>query len=243
MGSKSDDKIEIKRFYDIQYLKQNPDLDAGDIPWKIEHIKKLIGRRKFSNILEIGCGSGLIVAELSRFIDIKNSIGSDLSLPILHSAKTSAPNNKYVLANGEGLPFKDSSLDLVLIVDVLEHIHDPIKMLKEVKRISKNLMLLVPLEYGHLSNVVYSIQQLLRIPTNKEQYGHIHRFNRKDIFKILEKLDLKMEDFSITLINPPVFKTLFGRVYTRLSKIIYKLSKRQHEKIFGGHTFIAYCSS
>lgn len=243
MGSRFNDKIEIKRFYDVQYLKQNPNLDADDVQWKVEHIKKLMGCRKFSNILEIGCGSGLIVAELSRFIGIENTIGSDLSLPILYSAKTSASNNKYVLADGEVLPFKDSSLDLVLIVDVLEHIPDSTKMLKEVKRISKNLVLSVPLESGHLSNLVYHIQRLLGLTTTKEQYGHIHRFNRKDIFEILKKLNLKIEDFSIILINHPEFKTLFGGVYTRLSKIIYKLSKGQHEKIFGRYKFVAYCSS
>lgn len=53
------------------------------------------------------------------------------------SNKSIYPMPVNIVANGDDLPFKDSTLDYVMSSHVIEHFFDPIKTLKEWKRVIK----------------------------------------------------------------------------------------------------------
>lgn len=46
-------------------------------------------------------------------------------------------NQKFVCADGECLPFEDKSFDYVICCQVLEHVNDPIKFVKEQQRVAQ----------------------------------------------------------------------------------------------------------
>lgn len=81
-------------------------------------------------ILELGTGSGEFMSVLKK--RGYNVIGLDI-LP-----------NKILLEKGydirkcdlnEGLPFKKSSFDVVIGLEVLEHLYNPYEMMKEIRRV------------------------------------------------------------------------------------------------------------
>lgn len=93
-------------------------------------ILQLIKDIPYTKVLEIGCGSG----ELSNHL--KNYIGIDIS------PKTS----KFIIGDAHTLPIKDNSVDLILLLDLLEHSNDKLVM-TEVYRILKpngNVIITVP---------------------------------------------------------------------------------------------------
>lgn len=93
-------------------------------------ILQMIGDISYTKVLEIGCGSG----ELSKYL--KNYIGIDIS------KKTS----KIIIGDAHILPIKDNSVDLILLLDLLEHTNDDLVM-DEVYRVLKpsgNVIITVP---------------------------------------------------------------------------------------------------
>ena len=53
----------------------------------------------------------------------------------------------FVQANAESLPFKDNSFDTAVLAEVLEHVEDPVKAMKEAKRVASKIIITVPNEY------------------------------------------------------------------------------------------------
>ncbi|MCS7223569.1 MAG: class I SAM-dependent methyltransferase [Armatimonadetes bacterium] len=96
-----------------------------------------------SLILDIGCGSGGNLPLLSRWGKV---VGLDPSPTALRWARQKKIGF-LVLGDGHHLPFQDRSFDLVTLLDVLEHMDDDRRGLKEVWRVLKPqgiLILTVP---------------------------------------------------------------------------------------------------
>jgi SAM-dependent methyltransferase len=86
------------------------------------------------DLLDIGCGEGALCERIALTYPKKFRItGSDF---IRENFKA---KNKFVQAdlNNLPLPFKDSSLDVVMLVEVIEHVRNPASLLDEIYRILK----------------------------------------------------------------------------------------------------------
>lgn len=88
-------------------------------------------------VVDIGCGGGLFAEELARLG--MNVIGVDPAEASLQAARTHARNSgldiDYRLGVGEDLPLEDSSVDMAVCVDVLEHVDDIGVVLRETARV------------------------------------------------------------------------------------------------------------
>ncbi|MEW5945020.1 MAG: class I SAM-dependent methyltransferase [bacterium] len=101
---------------------------------------------KIGCFLEIGAGGGNILRRVVRKTNPARAVGMDLSFAALEKAKEQAPGVHFVCASGEKLPFKDDSFDLSLSMDVCEHVLSPDALLREQARVSKLLLIKVPIE-------------------------------------------------------------------------------------------------
>lgn len=92
----------------------------------------LLEPHMFRNLLEIGCGSGILTPTLRRYA--KNIVSMDLHnrLPQVNSK---IPGN-YVKADLLNLPFK-RKFDCIVCLSVLEHIEDLPRALTQIRRVLK----------------------------------------------------------------------------------------------------------
>ncbi len=87
------------------------------------------------DILDLGSGEG---GTSALFAESNNVISFDLSLVRLRRQKENFSN--YFLINGraETLPFRNSSFDLIILQDVIEHMTDPVLFVHELSRVLRN---------------------------------------------------------------------------------------------------------
>lgn len=86
-------------------------------------------------LLDIGCNSGEF---LKRLVTGKKNIrakGIDISENAVKIAQSKGLD--VVLGDSEALPFEDGTFDYVVLMEVLVHVHDPRKMLSEIRRVLK----------------------------------------------------------------------------------------------------------
>jgi SAM-dependent methyltransferase/glycosyltransferase involved in cell wall biosynthesis len=89
---------------------------------------------KGSRVLDIGCNSGEMMV-LLRDSKECSVVGVDISETVLELARQKGL--EVFNADAETLPFEDASFDVAILREVLVHLHDPVRALKEIRRVLK----------------------------------------------------------------------------------------------------------
>jgi SAM-dependent methyltransferase len=101
------------------------------------------GERDRGSILENGCGVGMYVEHLTPFGG--KIFGLEYDFDRAHEAGSRSPG--IINAAGETLPYPDSAFDLILSHEVLEHVQDDVRAVREMVRVMRpggRLVLFVP---------------------------------------------------------------------------------------------------
>lgn len=111
----------------------------------MNRVEQLVTEVNPESILDAGCGEGVMLARLAKIINPQEIVGVDLSKQALAVAKKNVPAARLMQMDVTELTFADNTYDLVLLLEVLEHLEDPLKAIKEVRRVtSKYCIFSVP---------------------------------------------------------------------------------------------------
>ncbi len=90
-----------------------------------------------SRILDVGCGKGFLIYELSQLLPGSTVIGLDISPYAILNSKAEI-SSKCIVGDASHLPFEDSSFDLVLSITTLHNLFlDRLfAALEEIERVS-----------------------------------------------------------------------------------------------------------
>jgi 2-polyprenyl-3-methyl-5-hydroxy-6-metoxy-1,4-benzoquinol methylase len=144
-----------------------------------------------SVVLDAGCGSGRHVRALAKLPGL-NIVGIDKNAADLNGALTAmksmpdALSDNYLIARADinRLPFDAASFDCVICSEVLEHIPEHEKALRELVRVLKpqgNLVVSVPRYFSE------RICWLISPAYHSEEGGHIRIYKKKKLRKMLDK--------------------------------------------------------
>lgn len=87
-------------------------------------------------VLDVGCGTGLFLAELRRAAASGGFHGVDLSLAMLAAARERLGEGARLVRGGaEALPYRDGSFDMVTSLSVLHYVPRPHEALREARRV------------------------------------------------------------------------------------------------------------
>lgn len=151
--------------------------------------------KKYPKVLEVGCGKGYfsyVGALHHKFI---NCYGCD-TFPDYQIKEIRSYVDSVVFKKIENnvLPFADNSFDLVFSMDVIEHVENDIKFIKENIRVCRKggeIIIGTP-NYWRIANIFLLICGQLKFPKNlgKTDYGnciHIREYKIKDLVKKIIK--------------------------------------------------------
>ncbi|MEM8805928.1 MAG: class I SAM-dependent methyltransferase [Cyanobacteria bacterium P01_G01_bin.38] len=87
------------------------------------------------SLLDVGCGNGLIASRIA-----KNRPDFTISgIDVLVREKSYIPVTEF---DGKTIPFDDNSFDVLMFVDVLHHTYHPEVLLREARRVSRDLIII-----------------------------------------------------------------------------------------------------
>ncbi len=188
-------------------------------------IKRLLKGKKFKNAVDVGGGYGRLSKYLTKFAAIVTlAEPSQQQLDFAKIYLKDKPQVKQKLLQAADLKFKDSSVDLVLVVRVLHHLPDPTAEFKEIARILKpegTFLLEFANDAHFLNRVRYGIRGK-RVPQTpvdirseqSKKAGEIAFVNHhpKVIIKKLHDAGFEVEaTLSGSNLRSPTLKRIFGK--------------------------------
>ena len=92
------------------------------------------------SVLDLGCGPGTITADIGRRVAPGRVLGIDASAAVIEEARRDAgggPNVEFSVGDLYVLDLDDHTFDVVHAHQVLQHLPDPVRALREMKRVCK----------------------------------------------------------------------------------------------------------
>jgi SAM-dependent methyltransferase len=211
------------------YLKHNASWHQEDSPYKAKLVIDLLDNLPAKSILEAGCGAGEVIKILScHFPDIR-FYGYDISADAatFWAAKESA-NLSFFCAN---LLDSDKHADVVLCLDVFEHVSDYMGFLQKLKSHGSYFIFNVPMDMCVMKLLTSGLKHA------REEVGHLHYFNEWSARATLEDCGYEIEVARLSAaflkIPPRNFRQLlavFPRIFAH-----FLLGSRLACKLLGGY--------
>ncbi len=122
-------------------------------------------------LLDIGCGNGFLLRMISCAFSGGEICGMDFSNTLCRrTLEMISPNGNVVLGTAGRLPFKDHSMDVVTMTEVIEHLQQPSEALNDVYRILRpNGILLLTVPNATAFEPFSKIGERIRIPAFRDR--------------------------------------------------------------------------
>jgi len=91
--------------------------------------------RPDSAVLEVGSGLGILAGEVAARTAQGEVIGIEYSPEQLAAARVTQPNLRFERGDAHRLPFDGARFDVVYCRYLLEHVADPVQVLREMRRV------------------------------------------------------------------------------------------------------------
>lgn len=200
-------------YVDGRYEAAHPDWHASDSNWKAERVLALVeeGGLRPADVCEVGCGVGGIVAEVAERLGVPGS-GYDISPGAIERARELHPEIAFTVGS---LP--DRRHDLVLVMDVVEHVEDPYGFVAALRGIAQAAVFNFPLDLS--VQTVLRPRQLDRI---RAQSDHLHFFTKETALATIRSGGFEIESYRFA----PAFELAKGRIKATVAHVPRRLGFR-----------------
>lgn len=225
----------LDRYINGDYLSKNPDWDVADSPWKAKNVVKILNSNKLKpkSVVEVGCGAGAVLAELEKSIHEARFFGYDIA-PDASVFWERYKSTKVSFELGDFLQLNKQKYDILLLLDVIEHVADPISFLVSLREHADYFVFHIPLD---LSAVNVIREKPLLFVRNK--VGHIHYFTKGLALTLLEECGYSIVEWTYSGASTSSPQKTFKRRLANIPRyLISKINKDLSVRILGGETLL-----
>lgn len=223
------------RYLGADYLRENPSWDSEDSPWKANKVRELLESHALApaSIVDVGCGAGIVLSELQKIWPSARFTGYDIAPDA--ERFWAAPRARGIeLVVGDFLAASTPPYEVLLALDVLEHLQDPFAFLSRIKGRARYHVFHFPLDLSAIS--VLRETPLLHV---RRKVGHVHYFTRGLATALLQDCGYRVIDARYTgaAFTAPQrsLKTWLASVPRRLARMV---NPDWGARLFGGETLM-----
>lgn len=222
-------------YSDGAYLARNPSWHVEDSPWKARHIERILRQNDITprNVAEVGCGAGEILVQLQRTFPGTDFSGFEVS-PQAFALCQQRESERIHFHLADLLDEEAVNFDVLLAIDVFEHVDDYLGFLKKVRNKARFKVFHIPLDL--------SLQTLCRVGPilkQRETVGHLHYFFKDTALATLKYCGYEVIDSFYTAAGVEcAHLSLGGRLLKLPRKVLFNVNADLAVRILGGYSLL-----
>ena len=216
-----------------EHLEKNPDWHVYASAWKAQFVLRLLERHQISpqTIGEVGCGAAEVLRQLQLKMDPQCVFsGYDISPQAIELSR-SRENERLHCKLADIRREPHAHFDLLLALDVVEHVEDYFAFLRDLKPIGREKIFNFPLDL--------SVQTLLRkdgLMMRRRTYGHLHYFTKDMVLQSLVDEGYEVIDFFYAPIGVDFPVGLAGKAIRWPRILAFGLNQDFAVRVLGGYS-------
>lgn len=213
------------------YLAAHPDWHTGDSAWKARQIRALLEahRVQFHTAVEVGCGAGRVLHELAGSYPEARFQGLDVSPDAESFWRDPRDNVQY---ERRDILQDQRHFDLLLLIDVFEHVEDYIGFLKQLLPRADRFVFHIPLDL-HVQGLLRDTQSRVRAVA-----GHLHYFSKPTALATLADCGYRVIACTYTDGALALPKSAKARLLNVPRRLLFRLSPDLAETLLGGWSLL-----
>ena len=226
----------MKNIYvDGEYIKKNPLYHVEDSPWKAQQILKMLNRHnlQIASVCEVGCGAGEVIRQLQLLVPGEIAFNGYEISPEAFNLCRQRENQRLHFYCEDLLSITTQCFDLLLCMDVVEHVEDYIGFLKRLRQRAKYKIFHIPLDI--------SVQTVLRctpILQGRATVGHLHYFTKETALLTIQDAGYEVVDHFYTPSGVDQGKTMKSKL-TRMPRIAFShIAPDYAVRLLGGYSLL-----
>ncbi len=232
-------KSTSERYINGEYLSHNPTWDQEDSAWKGRQVLDMLDRHGIrpKRVCEVGCGAGEVLHQLYRALpDDVTFLGLDIS-PQAISFCREKQSDRLRFAEAALPPEDCGKFDLMLILDVMEHVECPHNFLRELRGLAHYKLLHIPLEMS-----AFAVMRGRPLLEARRKVGHLHFYTRDLALATLQESGLEVLDHTFTTPALQLKPRSRGERLMRLPRrILHLVSPSLAARLLGGFPLLVLC--
>jgi len=232
--------LPVDKYILKDYFLNNPTWDIEDSHWKADFTAEMLSSNGIipASICDLGCGAGDVLAELRNKFDSALMCGYDIAPDVVNFwLRHKKLGIDFIL--GDFFKLNTKNYDVLLLLDVIEHVADPFKFLNELRAKSKYFVFHVPLDLS-----AFNVLREKPILEARRRNGHIHYFTKNLALSLIAECDFKVIEWRYSgaaFCGPrSSWKTKLANI-TR--KFLCAINKEMGVRVLGGETLFVLAQS
>lgn len=222
------------QYTDGTYFEKVKGWHASEASWKSSKVLQMMEKHclDLNSVYDIGCGVGEVLVEIQKNINPKAQlIGFDISPQAIAVAKQK--ENSNLKSYNENFSIVEvPTPDLVLVLDVFEHVPDYIGFLESLRKKADWVMFHIPLDICAKAALRKSNYMLYL----RETYGHLHYFTKETAIATLSDIGYDIVDYFYTndfeITDAMIQRTLKPRIGYEIRKSLFRINPGLAASIF-----------
>lgn len=223
-------------YRDGSYLKFNPSWHVEESPFKVRQIVRMLKRQNFAlkTICDVGCGAGRVLAELQTHLPSDcDCWGYDVSPDAI--AMCDGRGNKTLHFRRHDIRRDESDIffDLVLMLDVFEHVEDYMGLVRAIKSRGKYKLFHIPLDLS-----VQAVARKNGLLRRRDDHAHLHYFTNETALRTLTDVGYQVVDYFYTPRCIELGEKFVQRIVRIPRKVCFALSPDLTVRVLGGYSLM-----
>lgn len=225
----------LDAYKDGSYLEKNPTWHVEESPFKVKYIMRLLHRNSLQihSVCDAGCGVGEVLRLLQMQLPPDTElVGYDIS-PQAYALTASRANQHLRFRLADITQQRDLGFDLMLVLDVVEHLEDYFSFLRSIRSLAKYKIFHFPLDLS-----VQAVGRRDGLLKRRRDYHHVHYFTKETALETLGDTGYNIVDHFYAPRSNEIGPRFIQKVFRLPRAAFFGIQKDFTARLLGGYSLM-----